>query len=65
MSSPYDILATTSGSDPFTFNAILGAWVRPAPFLELGFAGQVVPASIVTNSKLVVDPSTTNSSPWS
>jgi len=56
VSSPLDMLATTSGSDPFTFNAILGGWVRPAPFLELGFAGQVVPTTIVTNSKLVVQP---------
>ncbi len=56
VSSPLDMLATTTGSDPFTFNAILGAWFRPAPFLELGLAGQVVPTSIQTNSKLVVQP---------
>ena len=27
-----DMLASTRGSDPFTFNAILGAWFRPVPF---------------------------------
>ena len=31
VSSPLDMLASTSGSDRFTFNAILGAWVRPVP----------------------------------
>jgi long-chain fatty acid transport protein len=54
VSSELDMLATTQGSDPFTFNAILGAWVRPAPFLEIGLAGQVVPANIVTHSTLGV-----------
>jgi long-chain fatty acid transport protein len=60
VSSQFDMLATTNGSDPFTFNAILGAWFRPAPFLEIGLAGQVVPASMVAHSKLSVtalDPS--------
>jgi long-chain fatty acid transport protein len=52
VSSMYDILATTTGSDPFAFNAILGAWVRPTPAIELGLAGQVVPANIVTHSTL-------------
>ena len=47
---------TTTGSDPFTFNAIVGAWFRPRPSLELGLAGQVVPASIVTHSTLSVTP---------
>ena len=45
-------MATTTGSDPFTFNAILGAWFRPVPFLQFGVAGQVVPANIETNSTL-------------
>ena len=52
VSSPYDILAQTTGSDPFTFNAIVGAWFRPAPSLQFGLAGQVVPANIVTHSTL-------------
>ena len=54
VSSMYDILAETSGSDPFTFNAIVGAWFRPAPSLQFGLAGQVVPANIVTHSKLTL-----------
>ena len=60
VSSMYDILATTSGSDPFAFNAILGGWFRPTPSFELGLAGQVVPANIVTHSTLsvtAIDPS--------
>ena len=32
------------GSDPFTFNAIVGAWFRPVPSLQFGAAGQVVPS---------------------
>src|SRR6185369_7262402 len=44
------------GSDPFTFNAILGAWFRPTPSLQFAVAGQVVPASVETNSKLTVTP---------
>ncbi len=52
VSSMYDILATTTGSDPFTFNAILGAWYRPTPSFEIGLAGQIVPANVVTHSTL-------------
>ena len=54
VSSMYDILAQTTGSDPFTFNAIVGAWFRPAPSLQFGLAGQVVPAKIVTHSTLTL-----------
>ena len=43
VSSELDMLASVSGSDPFTFNAILGAWYRPLPFLEFGASGQVIP----------------------
>jgi len=56
VSAPLDILATTKGSSAFTFNAILGAWYRPAPFLEFALSGQVVPANIVTHSTLTVTP---------
>ena len=56
VSSPLDILATTKGSSLFTYNAILGAWYRPLPFLEFGLSGQVVPTSIVTHSTLSVTP---------
>ncbi|MBN1605958.1 MAG: outer membrane protein transport protein [Polyangiaceae bacterium] len=56
VSSDMDMLATVEGSDPFTLNAILGAWYRPAPFLELGLAGQVIPATIRTHSTLDIDP---------
>jgi long-subunit fatty acid transport protein len=56
VSSPYDMLASTTGSDAFTFNAILGAWFRPVPFLEFGISGQVIPADIVTQSQLTITP---------
>ena len=54
--SPLDMVASTSGSDWFTFNAIVGLWVRPVPSLQFGAAGQVVPNSITTNSTLRVTP---------
>jgi long-subunit fatty acid transport protein len=56
VASGYDILANMSGSSAFTFNAVLGAWYRPAPFLELALSGQVVPANIVAKSNLSVTP---------
>ncbi|HEY6477855.1 MAG TPA: outer membrane protein transport protein, partial [Polyangia bacterium] len=56
VSSDFDILAKTTGSDWLTFNAIVGGWVRPRPWLELGVAGQVIPANIVTNSTLSLEP---------
>src|SRR4029077_2998495 len=39
-----------------TFNAILGAWYRPLPFLELAVSGQVIPTQIKTHSRLSVSP---------
>jgi long-chain fatty acid transport protein len=56
VSGPLDMVAATKGKDWFTFNAILGAWVKPAPFLQIGVAGQVVPTSIETKSTLDVTP---------
>jgi hypothetical protein len=56
VSSQYDLLATTSGSAWFTFNAILGAWFRPVPSVELAVSGQVVPSSMVTHSTLSITP---------
>ena len=52
VSSTEDILAQTRGSDWLTFNAIVGAWLRPSPSLEFGLAGQILPASIDTHSTL-------------
>jgi long-chain fatty acid transport protein len=56
VSSRLDILAQTSGSDWLTFNAIVGGWFRPRPWLEFGLAGQVLPANIVTKSNLTLVP---------
>jgi long-chain fatty acid transport protein len=56
VSSPYDMLASTTGSDAFAFNAILGGWYRPVPFLEFGVSGQVIPADITTQSQLSITP---------
>jgi long-subunit fatty acid transport protein len=56
VSSQFDMLSTVSGSDPFTFTAILGGWVRPWKFLEFGLSGHVVPARIQAASHLTIDP---------
>jgi long-subunit fatty acid transport protein len=56
VSSELDMLATVKGADPFTFNAIVGVWFRPVPFLELALSGQVVPSQIETDSTLDVEP---------
>jgi len=56
VSSDLDMVATTDGSDWFTFNAILGAWFRPTPSLQFAVAGQVVPTSIDTRSRVSIEP---------
>jgi len=60
VSSDFDMLATTKGSDPMTLNAILGAWVRPTPSFELAVSGQILPAKIVAHSTLSIEPQRTN-----
>lgn len=54
--SQFDMLSTVSGSDPFTFMAVIGGWVRPLPFLEFALSGQVVPAQIQANSRMDIQP---------
>lgn len=52
--SPFDMVSEIEGHDYFTFNTVLGAWVRPLPFLELAASGQVIPSEIRAKSKLRV-----------
>ena len=63
VSSPYDLLAQTKGSDWFTMNARVGAWFRPEPWLEVAASGQVIPTDIVTHSTLAVSPQDQNLNP--
>jgi long-subunit fatty acid transport protein len=51
-----DALAEVKGTDVFTPNAVVGAWFRPASFLEFGASGQVIPTQIKTKSTLAVSP---------
>ncbi len=53
-----DMLTEIEASAPFTFNAILGAWVRPAPSVEIALSGQVIPSRI--NAKGTIDITPTN-----
>lgn len=39
----YDLLSTITVSDPFTPQAIVGAWVSPTPWLQFAASGQVIP----------------------
>jgi long-subunit fatty acid transport protein len=56
VSSELDMRAKLAGSDPFTVNAIVGAWYRPAEFLELGVSLQLVPTRIEAEGTLSVVP---------
>ena len=55
VSSLTDMQATVSGSAPFTPNAIIGAWYRPAPYLQWGLSAQVIPTSMRVKGNLTVD----------
>lgn len=54
--SELDMLATVSGSDPFTLQARIGAWYQPSRAFEIGFSAQVVPNRIHTQSTLSIEP---------
>jgi long-subunit fatty acid transport protein len=54
VSSELDMLATATGSDAMALNAIVGAWLRPTPSLEIGVAAQVLPSEVVTDSTLEI-----------
>jgi long-subunit fatty acid transport protein len=56
VSSELDMLATVRGSDPVTFSATLGAWWRPAPFLEVAISGWPIPADVEIDGTLAIDP---------
>lgn len=56
VSSEFDMLARTRGSDPFVPGVVLGAWYRPARFLELGASATLWLADIHTSSRLTIDP---------
>jgi long-subunit fatty acid transport protein len=56
VSSELDMLATIDGSDPITFSATLGAWWRPAPFLEVAISGWPIPADVEIDGTLAIDP---------
>jgi len=60
VSSDLDMYAQTSGSAAFTPNAIVGAWARPTPAWQIGVAGQVLPATVRTQSRLDVTPLSTS-----
>lgn len=49
-----DVLATITLSDMTSFSAIIGAWWRPLPELELAIAGRVVPAALSFDGKFTL-----------
>jgi long-subunit fatty acid transport protein len=60
VSGPNDMRTNVHGHDYFTLNAILGGWLRVAPFLEFGASGQILPSEIHTQSTLDVTPANSN-----
>jgi long-subunit fatty acid transport protein len=56
VSSELDMLASVSGVDPFTLSATLGAWWRPAPFLEVAVSGWPIPADVEIDGTLAIEP---------
>ena len=50
-----DMLTTVTGADHFGFSGILGAWVKPLPFLHLALSGRVAPTTIKADCKIAVD----------
>jgi len=51
-----DMRATVSGSDAFTPNLILGSWLRPTEYLQIGLSAQVIPTNLRIKGNLAVDP---------
>lgn len=54
--SDQDLLSTLDVADRFTFSAILGAWWRPWPFLEVGLAGRVIPINVEAEGTMSLEP---------
>lgn len=50
-----DMVSSVEAHDPFTFNAVIGGWLHPVPFLQFGFSAQVVPSEINAKGKIKVE----------
>jgi len=50
-----DMVSSVEASDPFTFNAIIGGWLRPMPSLQFGFSAQIVPSEIKAKGTIKVE----------
>lgn len=50
-----DYLTTVTGADHFGFSGILGAWVKPLPFLQIALAGRIAPTAINAACKVKVE----------
>ncbi|MCP4606399.1 MAG: hypothetical protein GY847_38810 [Proteobacteria bacterium] len=54
--SVLDMRATIEGADHFGMTSIVGAWYKPADCFELALSGRIIPVVIKTDSKLRVQP---------
>jgi long-chain fatty acid transport protein len=52
--SSSDVEATLDLKDDFAYTALIGAWWRPMPALELALSGRVIPVHLDTTGKLVL-----------
>lgn len=54
LASGSEVEATVTASDPFAPTAILGAWYRPAPELEVAVSGRAVPVFFHADGALAI-----------
>ena len=59
--SDYDMLVSLKGADHIGGSAIIGAWFKPKPYLEIGLSGRVIPVRLNADCKLSVKPITLTS----
>ena len=50
-----DMLTTVTGADHVGFSGIIGAWIKPLPFLHLAVSGRIAPTIIEADCKIDVD----------
>ncbi|MBV69977.1 MAG: hypothetical protein CMH52_01385 [Myxococcales bacterium] len=53
--SDFDVHASVEAKDTFTPSALLGAWFRPIPELELAISGRPFPIRLETRGKPIID----------
>jgi long-chain fatty acid transport protein len=50
-----DMRTTITGADHVGFSGILGAWVKPLPFLQIALSGRIAPTPIKADCKIDIE----------